>query len=165
MTKSKESNNGHARFGATPVGLLVELEDIEERSISIFRALNSHEHDRFDLISYLLISLGRARGKEFINCLNEINEILQKHGRRRFEFRKVNCRCIGSDEALLAEIIRTSSVDQIDDVITMSSLFLNPILIISFAKLTEHFSLELKNLIKRPTKKDYIFENVNSKLH
>ena len=165
MTKSKESNNGHARFGATPVGLLVELEDIEERSISIFRAFNSHEHDRFDLISYLLISLGRARGKEFINCLNEINEILQKHGRRRFEFRKVNCRCIGSDEALLAEIIRTSSVDQIDDVITMSSLFLNPNLIISFAKLTEHFSLELKNLIKRPTKKDYIFKNVNSKLH
>ena len=165
MTKSKENNNGHARFGATPVGLLVELEDIEERSISIFRAFNSHEDDRFDLISHLLISLGRARGKEFINCLNEINEILQKHGRRRFEFRKVNCRCIGSDEALLAEIIRTSSVDQIDDVITMSSLFLNPNLIISFAKLTEHFSLELKNLIKRPTKKDYIFENVNSKLH
>ena len=165
MTKSKESNNDHARFGATPVGLLVELEDIEERSISIFRSLNSHEHDRFDLISHLLISLGRARGKEFINCLNEINEILQKHGRRRFEFRKVNCRCIGSDEALLAEIIRTSSVDQIDDVITMSSLFLNPNLIISFAKLTEHFSSELKNLIKRPTKKDYIFENVNSKLH
>ncbi len=127
--------------------------------------MNSHEHDRFDLISHLLISLGRARGKEFINCLNEINEILQKHGRRRFEFRKVNCCCIGSDEALLAEIIRTSSVDQIDDVITMSSLFLNPNLIISFAKLTEHFSLELKNLIKRPTKKDYIFENVNSKLH
>ena len=109
MTKSKESNNGHARFGATPVGLLVELEDIEERSISIFRAFNSHEHDRFDLISYLLISLGSTRGKEFITCLKEINEILQEHGRRRFEFRRVNCRCIGSDEALLAEIIRTSS--------------------------------------------------------
>ena len=165
MTKSKANNNGHARFGDTPVGLLVELEDIEERSISIFRALNSHEHDRFDLISYLLISLGRTRGKEFINCLKEINEILQKHGRRRFEFRKVNCRSIGSDEALLAEIIRSSSVDQIDDVITMSSLFLKPNLIISFTKLTEQFSLDLKNLIKRPTKTDYIFENVNSKLH
>ena len=165
MTKSKENINDHARFGATPVGLLVELEDIEERSISIFRAFNSHEHDRFDLISYLLISLGRTRGKEFINCLKEINEILQEHGRRRFEFRRVNCRCIGSDEALLAEIIRTSSLDQIDDVITMSSLFLKPNLIISFTKLTEQFSLDLKNLIKRSTKNDYIFENVNSKLH
>ena len=41
MTKSKENNNDHARFGATPVGLLVELEDIEERSISIFRAFRS----------------------------------------------------------------------------------------------------------------------------
>jgi hypothetical protein len=112
-----------------------------------------------------LISLGRTRGKEFINCLKEINEILQENGRRRFEFRKVNCRCIGSDEALLAEIIRSSSVDQIDDVITMSSLFLKPNLIISFTKLTEQFSLDLKNLIKRPTKTDYIFENVNSKLH
>ena len=165
MTKSKENNNDHARFGATPVGLLVELEDIEERSISIFRAFNSHEHDRFDLISYLLISLGSTRGKEFITCLKEINEILQEHGRRRFEFRRVNCRCIGSDEALLAEIIRTSSVDQIDDVITMSSLFLKPNLIISFTKLTEQFSLDLKNLIKHSTKNDYIFENVNSKLH
>ena len=165
MTKSKENNNDHARFGATPVGLLVELEDIEERSISIFRAFNSHEHDRFDLISYLLISLGSTRGKEFITCLKEISEILQEHGRRRFEFRRVNCRCIGSDEALLAEIIRTSSVDQIDDVITMSSLFLKPNLIISFTKLTGQFSLDLKNLIKRSTKNDYIFENVNSKLH
>ena len=165
MTKSKENNNDHARFGATPVGLLVELEDIEERSISIFRAFNSHEHDRFDLISYLLISLGSTRGKEFITCLKEINEIFQEQGRRRFEFRRVNCRCIGSDEALLAEIIRTSSVDQIDDVITMSSLFLKPNLIISFTKLTEQFSLDLKNLIKRSTKNDYIFENVNSKLH
>ena len=165
MTKSKENINDHARFGATPVGLLVELEDIEERSISIFRAFNSHEHDRFDLISYLLISLGSTRGKEFITCLKEISEILQEHGRRRFEFRRVNCRCIGSDEALLAEIIRTSSLDQIDDVITMSSLFLKPNLIISFTKLTEQFSLDLKNLIKRSTKNDYIFENVNSKLH
>ena len=165
MTKSKENNNDHARFGATPVGLLVELEDIEERSISIFRAFNSHEHDRFNLISYLLISLGSTRGKEFITCLKEISEILQEHGRRRFEFRRVNCRCIGSDEALLAEIIRTSSLDQIDDVITMSSLFLKPNLIISFTKLTGQFSLDLKNLIKRSTKNDYIFENVNSKLH
>ena len=165
MTKSKENNNDHARFGATPVGLLVELEDIEERSISIFRAFNSHEHDRFDLISYLLISLGSTRGKEFITCLKEINEILQEHGRRRFEFRNINCRCIGSDEALFAEIIRASSVDQIDDVKIMSSLFLDANLIIPFSKLTERLSFWLKNLIKRTPTNNYIFENVNSKLH
>ena len=165
MTKCVEHNNSDAQFGATPVGFLVELEDIEERSILILRTLNSHEYDRFDLISYLLISLGRTRGKELIDCLEEIYKILQKHGRRRFEFRNINCRCIGSDEALFAEIIRASSVDQIDDVKIMSSLFLDANLIIPFSKLTERLSFWLKNLIKRTPTNNYIFENVNSKLH
>jgi len=165
MIKSSQDNFEDKPYGATPVGFLVELDEIEEKSISFLRSINSHSHHRFDLTSNIIICLGHLKGKEFIKCLEKIGNILFVHGRRKFEQHDVSCQCIGADEALFAEIVRTSNTGRKDDVITMSSLFVNSELIIPFVELIEEFGLELKELISRSPKTNYLFDKTYSKFH
>ena len=70
--------------------------------------------------------LGRTDGRSALISLEKVCNHLVRHGRRPLTYHKVECRCVGADEACFANFIGAMAEDARDDALLIATILVRP---------------------------------------
>ena len=135
--------------GGAAVGLVGELGLIETGAVLCFRLWFSGAETRRQIEADFAASLGAAHGRQALNVLRELCELCVEHGRRPLMRHKIDCRCLGADEACLANLIAAASEGEREDAMLLATLIVRPDVAPWLVGLAETFGLALRQMTRR----------------
>ncbi len=113
----------HARnsemVGAFPVSALDNLAPGEALAVLCLRRMQEGPET---LEALLVPALGPVAAKACLRAFSEVMGLVQRHGRRPLARHGAGCRCVGSDEAVLAHFLMVAATGDREDAMLIASL-------------------------------------------
>ena len=105
--------------GAFPVSAMDRLPAGEALAVRCLRAWSAGP----DAMTSLLVpALGRQAACACAQAFGDVMGIVQRHGRRELIRHGAHCRCVGSDEAILAYFVMVAATGEREDAMLIASL-------------------------------------------
>ena len=131
------------RRGGAPVGLVSDLDPIEAGAVIYLRLYCAGVEARRQAERDFALSLGPKHGPVALNSLGRICELCAEHGRRPLMRHSVSCKCLGADEACLANLVAAAGTGDREDAMLLAALMVRPDMAPHLAGLAETLGLAL----------------------
>jgi len=105
--------------GAFPVSAMDRLPAGEAMAV---RCLRAWSEGPVAMESLLVPALGPRGARSCAQAFGEVMGMVQRHGRRALMRYGANCRCVGSDEAILAHFVMVAATGEREDAMLIASL-------------------------------------------
>ncbi|MEM7490846.1 MAG: hypothetical protein AAF390_17145 [Pseudomonadota bacterium] len=109
-------------IGATPVGDLRTLPGAQALSVMFLR--DWFDGCRLSVAAALSESLGPDAGATTMEALDALLSMLTHNGRRPIQWRALHCLCVGSDEAVIANLLHLAATGEREEAMLIGSLLL-----------------------------------------
>ena len=111
-----------AARGAAPVGLLADLDAAEALAVLCLRLWFDGARGREELAQTFSRGLGQEGAARALYAFADLLEICATYGRRPIMHHKVACRCLGADEACLANFLMSAAEGDREDAMLLATL-------------------------------------------
>jgi hypothetical protein len=134
--------------GGAAVGLLDELGAVEAGAVLCLRlvggAADASERQAFDA------ETGPYGGREAMSAIGSLCELCHLYGRRPLMRHHLTCKCLGGDEACIAQVVSAALAGDRDDAMLMATLLVRADLAPSLVSLAERAGVALSRLAATP---------------
>lgn len=131
------------RRGGAPVGLVSDLDPIEAGAVIYLRLYCAGAEARRQAERDFALSLGSDHGLAALKSLGRICELCVEHGRRPLMRHSVSCKCLGADEACLANLVGAAGTGAREDAMLLAAWMVRPDMAPHLAGLAETLGLAL----------------------
>ena len=136
----------HSQPGATPVGILTDLEAIAAASVIYLRLWHNGAESQSKVWNEFAVGLGSVQGRAALQAFDQLCALYAMHGRRPMIHHDVSCHCLGSDEACYANFITTAADGEHADAMLIATLLVQPNIAPLIASLATDFGRALKQM-------------------
>ena len=139
--------NAHVRHrGGAPVGMVADLDPVEAGLVIYLRLYCSGPEARHQAERDFALSLGPDHGPEALESLGQICSLCADHGRRPLMRHGSSCKCLGADEACLANIVGAAGTGDREEAMLLASLMVRADMAPRLAGLAETLGLALARM-------------------
>ena len=136
----------HSQRGATPVGILADLEAIAAASVTCLRPRHDGAESQSKVSNGLAAGLGSVQGRKASQAFDQFCALCSMHGCRPMIQYDVNCHFFGSDEDCSATFITTAADGEQADAMLTARVLVQPNIAPPIASLATDFGLALKQI-------------------
>lgn len=112
--------------GGTAVGQLDHLGPVEAAAILCLR-LCAGAQDAMDAVQmHCVQALGAEAGGRAAEAIANVLGLLRDHGRRPLAWHAPGCKCVGADEACIAQMVGAACDGDMEDAMLMAVLIVRP---------------------------------------
>ncbi len=137
-------------YGAAAIGTTDSVDPQSLRIIDLVRRWGGGPDRRQEVWNALAVELGPARARRALKSLEEFLDLIQSHGRRPLVRHGVGCRCIGSDETIIAHFVRIATEGEREDAMLVGTLLVRPDIAPIAASLAQQLGLALLSGVPAP---------------
>lgn len=136
----------HSRRGGAPVGLVADLDPVEAGAVIYLRLCFSGQAARDQAERDFTLSLGPAHGPAALQSLEQICDLCARHGRRPLMRHDIACKCVGADEACLANLVGAAGTGEREEAMLLAALMVRADMAPFLAGLAETLGLALRRM-------------------
>lgn len=129
-----------------PVGFVSELEPVEAGVVIYVRLFCAGADARRQAERDFATSLGPDHGAQALNSLRRICDLCAEYGRRPLMRHSISCKCLGADEACLANLVGAASAGDREDAMLFAALIVRPDMAPCLAGLAETLGLAMRRM-------------------
>lgn len=135
--------------GSSAVGHMTDLDPVEAGAVLYLRLWCEGSCSRARLTADFVASLGPDGGLSAVRCIDELCDLLVRHGRRPLMRHHLDCPCLGADEACFANFIAAASEGDREDAALIATLMVRADLALCLLDHAKTFGLALKRMALR----------------
>ncbi|NNU79136.1 hypothetical protein HMH01_01675 [Halovulum dunhuangense] len=132
--------------GGAPVGQVSQLDAVETGAVYALRLWFDGPEAQAEVWNSFASTLGPKAGRTALQALEQLFEILVRHGRRPLMRHDVACKCLGADEAFFATLIATAADGDREEAAMIASTLVRADMALFVAEPAQVFGLALKRL-------------------
>ena len=132
--------------GARPVGYVADLDAVQAGAILYFRKWRNGKAAQTEIQNEFNTFFGEQKGNEIADIFNLMCECFTRYARRELLYHGLNCECLGSDEACLANLIWYAKNGEREDAMLLAANLVRPDIALVLADLALNFALALKQM-------------------
>ena len=136
----------HSDAGATPVGILADLNAVAAASVIYLRLWHDGAKSQSKIWNQFAVTLGFAQGRKSLQAFDRLCALCALHGHQPMIKRTVNCHYLGSDEACFANFITTAADGVQADAMLIATLLVPPNIAPLITSLATDFGMALKQM-------------------
>ena len=137
----------HRQRGGAPVGLIADLDPLEAGLVLYLRLYCAGPDARAQAERDFTLSLGPDHGPAAINSLADLCALCPCHGRRPLVRHGISCKCLGADEACLANLVGAAGSGDREEAMLLASLMVRADMAPCLAGLAETLGLALHRMV------------------
>lgn len=115
-----------AMRGAAPVGRIDNLAPVEVAAVLCIRMWHEGPDAQRQIRDDFAAFLGPEAGDYALTAIADFCGLCARHGRRTFMRHHPGCRCLGADEACLANLVAHAIEGERDDALPIATLLVRP---------------------------------------
>lgn len=142
------------RRGGAPVGYLDELPALEAAIVRYLRLWCEGTETRDQITQEFRLAMGRRHGTRAAAALDMMFDVVVRHGRRSLMRHDVTCKCLGADEAAVANMVGAAVEGEREDAALLAALLVRPDMAFALATSAEQAGLALQQMILRAFPQD-----------
>ena len=132
--------------GARPVGYVADLDPVQADAILYFRKWRNGKAARAEIQNEFNRFFGEQKGNEIANNFDLMCECFTQYARRKLLYHGLNCECLGSDEACLANFIWYAKNGEREDAMLLAANLVRPDIATVVVDLALNFALALNQM-------------------
>ncbi len=110
-----------AMRGAAPVGRIDDLAPVEAAAVLHVRTWHDSPDAQRQIREDFAALLGPEAGDHALTAVDDLCSLCARHGRRTFMRHHPGCRCLGADEACLANLVGLAIEGEREDALLMKA--------------------------------------------
>ena len=132
--------------GARPVGYVADLDAVQAGAVLYFRKWRNGKAARAEIQNEFNSFFGEQKGNEIADNFDLMCECFTRYARRKLLYHGLNCECLGSDEACLANFIWYAKNGEREDAMLLAANLVRPDIALVLVDLALNFALALKQM-------------------
>jgi len=132
--------------GARPVGYIDDLDAVQAGAVLYFRKWCNGKAARAEIQNEFRTFFGEQKGDQVAANFDLMCECFTHHARRTLLYHGLNCECLGSDEACLANFIWYAKNGDREDAMLLAANLVRPDIATVIVDLALNFALALKQM-------------------
>jgi len=129
--------------GGFPVAAIDTLPGAEQLLVRVLRYWSEGPEGAERIARMLRARLGVAVAERVQCALAEVFATIARHGRRNLVRHKVQCSCVGADEAVFAHFVMLAATGEREDAMLVGALMVEGPLLLTFTDAARRAGLEL----------------------
>jgi hypothetical protein len=135
-----------AHRGGFAIGRIIDLDPVEAGAVLYLRLWCQGSCARMQIQRDFIGLLGPACGEKATIAIDEICDVITRHGRRPLMRHNLDCQCLGLDEACFANFIAAASEGDREDAALIATMLVRADLALCLLHHAETLGLALKRI-------------------